>query len=943
VSGSIIFVDAQLGDVDALISGLPDDAEIVRIDPSSDGLEQIANSLTGKSGIDAIHIISHGSQGRLYLGNSVLNNESLASYQGQLSAIGSSLTENGDILLYGCNVAQGDSGVQFITSLSQSTGADIAASTELTGAAALGGDWLLEAQVGQIEAIGIAPQEYNGTLFDGAISASITTDLVRAGLSLSMRAYSGAYLGPAKDSDASEAVSSWQAINPNALGGLTDVTFDTSNANVLRCVVGNASATAGLCTIAGKQVLGIGFEGTDFGLEELDIWDDLVDINAHAAKLSGVVQGLMNYAATQGVEQILFAGHSLGGGVAQYYSNLYAANSLVYGVTFGSPGALAANGIADDRLVNFRNTGDAIPVMGEKGLGVFRTLGNISDTTDEWLVNQLSEKLGISDPGGKLMLDSLLKGQIVDGAIPGIVAWLGLEADYVTEKLTFALNRPDYVVDGRDVVIDFIRPTDENLGIAEHTLFDPASETSYESSVQTYRDYSALSGVLQSGYFQIGTSDNDDLQTGQVTKYTEFYGAYDASLGGTGNDQIGRHTLTSNDNEANEMAGGAGDDTYYIDNVYDHIAEAPGTAGGVDTARSRLNNYTLDTNVENLILETNNDWNQVFTNDDINGAGNELNNVITGNNGDNIIDGAGGNDNLIAYQGSDKLYGGAGIDTLIAIDGFDTLQGGIGNDTYDVSRVEYSIGFVPTYDITDIGGIDTLIIRDIPVSSGGALNTFAGLNVRASGNDLIIDLDLPTALLTDGDEGRIVIRNQNDVGAQVESLRIYDAGGNLIGGQALSLVSIWNALQPIKVGGDSGYHQLNIDSVLIVDGTSDPHGLRVSGDPHIYGDSRVGDLPQHQWERLFPCQPGQRPDRRRGGKRYPGGRSRPLDLKRSGCVLHHQWQCIEHRFILSDNQGLARSGPASDDKLQRLAGLPRQHHDHQRRELCRQPDWDVIR
>jgi hypothetical protein len=42
-----------------------------------------------------------------------------------------------------------------------------------------------------------------------------------------------------------------------------------------------------------------------------------------------------------------------------------------------------------------------------------------------------------------------------------------------------------------------------------------------------------------------------------------------------------------------------------------------------------LNNYTLDTNVENLILETNNDWNQVFTNDDINGAGNELNNVIT--------------------------------------------------------------------------------------------------------------------------------------------------------------------------------------------------------------------------------------------------------------------------------------------------------------------------
>lgn len=52
------------------------------------------------------------------------------------------------ILLYGCNVAQGDVGQAFISALASSTGTDVAALTDLTGAAALGGDWAFEAQTG---------------------------------------------------------------------------------------------------------------------------------------------------------------------------------------------------------------------------------------------------------------------------------------------------------------------------------------------------------------------------------------------------------------------------------------------------------------------------------------------------------------------------------------------------------------------------------------------------------------------------------------------------------------------------------------------------------------------------------------------------------------------------------------------------------------------------
>ena len=48
-------------------------------------------------------------------------------------------------------MAQGDVGLQFINSLAQYTAADVAASSDPTGAAALGGDWALEQTAGNIE------------------------------------------------------------------------------------------------------------------------------------------------------------------------------------------------------------------------------------------------------------------------------------------------------------------------------------------------------------------------------------------------------------------------------------------------------------------------------------------------------------------------------------------------------------------------------------------------------------------------------------------------------------------------------------------------------------------------------------------------------------------------------------------------------------------------
>ena len=168
---SIVFIDTHVADYQTLIDGLEPNAEFYLIDSQSDGLEQIASHLQGRSGIDAIHIISHGSSGSVSLGSSVIDSAALDTHAGQLAVIGQSLTETADILLYGCNVGAGETGLQFIGSLAQATGADVAASTDLTGAAALGGNWILEAATGAIE----IPVALDTSKLDNYQSALITT------------------------------------------------------------------------------------------------------------------------------------------------------------------------------------------------------------------------------------------------------------------------------------------------------------------------------------------------------------------------------------------------------------------------------------------------------------------------------------------------------------------------------------------------------------------------------------------------------------------------------------------------------------------------------------------------------------------------------------------------------------------------------------------------
>ena len=147
---TIAFIDPSISDVSSLIADLNVDIKIV-LDPTRDGISQITETLNHYQGLTGVNIISHGSPAHIQIGSSYLNYASLQQYKNDFQQWKSSLGQGADLLFYGCNVAEGESGRSFIQELSTFVEVDIAASTNLTGAHSLGGDWVLEYSTGRIE------------------------------------------------------------------------------------------------------------------------------------------------------------------------------------------------------------------------------------------------------------------------------------------------------------------------------------------------------------------------------------------------------------------------------------------------------------------------------------------------------------------------------------------------------------------------------------------------------------------------------------------------------------------------------------------------------------------------------------------------------------------------------------------------------------------------
>ena len=154
---TLVFVDTGVDGYQILVEDIrnrtyADSTAIVYLDTTQDGIAQISNYLASASSISVIHVISHGVTGNLMLGNQVLNENNIDQYAQQFVAWNMALSDEADILLYGCDLAANQSGINLLRQLSDLTGADVAASNDLTGNSREGGDWVLEIKYGQIDA-----------------------------------------------------------------------------------------------------------------------------------------------------------------------------------------------------------------------------------------------------------------------------------------------------------------------------------------------------------------------------------------------------------------------------------------------------------------------------------------------------------------------------------------------------------------------------------------------------------------------------------------------------------------------------------------------------------------------------------------------------------------------------------------------------------------------
>jgi hypothetical protein len=158
---TVVFIDANVTDVDYLVDGVMPGIFVQVLNPHQNGIAQISQHLKHFPA-ENVHIVSHGAPGCLYLGNAQLSLDTLEGYTNPLkewfgkiqnpkSKIQDSphhpTTSQPTLYLYGCNVAAGDAGAEFLAKLHALTGAAIAASTEKVGSADLGGNWSLDTSI----------------------------------------------------------------------------------------------------------------------------------------------------------------------------------------------------------------------------------------------------------------------------------------------------------------------------------------------------------------------------------------------------------------------------------------------------------------------------------------------------------------------------------------------------------------------------------------------------------------------------------------------------------------------------------------------------------------------------------------------------------------------------------------------------------------------------
>jgi hypothetical protein len=150
---AIVFIDSGTPDCAAIVQKIAPELRVIIIGLETDGIKEITQILTN-SNCQKVYIIALGCPGCLYLGKNELSLNTFIQYTLELQKwFGYAMPQNNNwhhtnhivynshrssrqsspptLAFYGCNVAAGDVGKEFVNKLSQITKAEIAASVNL--------------------------------------------------------------------------------------------------------------------------------------------------------------------------------------------------------------------------------------------------------------------------------------------------------------------------------------------------------------------------------------------------------------------------------------------------------------------------------------------------------------------------------------------------------------------------------------------------------------------------------------------------------------------------------------------------------------------------------------------------------------------------------------------------------------------------------------------
>ncbi|HBM16942.1 MAG TPA: hypothetical protein DD381_11435, partial [Lentisphaeria bacterium] len=395
-TNEVAFIASSVMDAQTIIDSLGANVEAVQLEAGRNGLSQINEYINSHNGIDAVHIVSHGNDGFISLNGQVIDSNYLEAHQADLASWQDNLSENADILLYGCNVAQTDTGKAFVADLASYTGADVAASVDGTG---LNGDFSLEFVLGNIESNAINPG-----LYDNHLATITVTSNADSGAGTLRNSIASATpgdeivftLGVGNEViilSSQLTIGNRMTINGTNTGGSgVDVSVVVPGASAYRAFEINSGAENTvtiqyMASISGGNISGFGDVGAGVG-GSIDVASgnlvlDHVSVDNSIAYRGGAIYNSVSSTLTISNSQIHDAVSTLhGGGIYNTGTLIVNQDSYIQDSTAtGNGGGIYNLGVTDlENAVILENTA-------VDGAGVYNTGGTITISNDSTVLN----------------------------------------------------------------------------------------------------------------------------------------------------------------------------------------------------------------------------------------------------------------------------------------------------------------------------------------------------------------------------------------------------------------------------------------------------------------------------------------------------------------------------------------------------------------------------